>query len=114
MQIAGEIDLREGLERHLEALAIIEHRPMVIGNAPRTRVQIQALRELHVLREAAELRIRVAAIQRPVAASGSIVVFEYLHFVAGVAQLERGGHACQTGTQDQNRSTLWGALEPDG
>src|SRR4051794_19435233 len=37
------IELDEGLQRDAEPLAIIQHGAMMIGNPPRTRVEIEAL-----------------------------------------------------------------------
>src|SRR4029077_15667976 len=48
------IELDERLERDTEALAVIEHRAMVIGNSPWARIDIEALLELAGLLEAAE------------------------------------------------------------
>src|SRR5882757_9340269 len=114
MQVSGVIHLREGLQRYLEALAVIEHGPMMVRNAPGTWIQIQSLGELHVLGETAQLRIGVAAIQRPVAAAGPIVVFEDVNLIAGVAQLECGRHTGHARAQNQHRRTFRITFEFDG
>ena len=60
---------------------------MVIGQPPGAGIEILARSELHMLGDAAQLGIGVAAIQRPVPAAGTVVIFQDLHLIAGVAQL---------------------------
>ena len=86
---------------------------VMMRQPPRTRIDVEALVEAAVLRRAAELRVRVAAAQRPVAAAGARVVLEHLHLVARVAQLVRGGHAGDAGAEDQHRRAARRAGEID-
>ena len=48
------IELDEGLERDVEASAVIEDGAMMIGNPPRPRIEIKASLEFAGLREAAD------------------------------------------------------------
>ena len=113
MHIRGVIHLHEGFQRNLEALAVLQHPEVVVRNAPRTGIQIQSRSELYLLREAAQLGVGVAAIQRPAAAAGAVVVFENLNLIAGVAQLECGRHAGHARAQDQYRGAFRIALQVD-
>jgi hypothetical protein len=61
MQIGVVIELDKGLERHPETAAIVEDRIVVIGNAPWSRIEIEAGVELAFLRRSAELGVDVAA-----------------------------------------------------
>ena len=49
------IELDEGLQRDAEPLAIIQQGAVMIGNAPRARIEIEALFEAAVLGRATEL-----------------------------------------------------------
>src|SRR4029077_11744180 len=53
MQIVVMVELDERLERDPEAAAIVQNRVMMIGNAPRARIEIEATVELTRLRCAA-------------------------------------------------------------
>ena len=66
MQIGVVVELDEGLERDPETAAIVQDCVMMIGNAPRPRIEIEAGVELARLRRAAELGEDVAAPDRPV------------------------------------------------
>lgn len=111
MQQRVVIDLIEGFQRHAELLAVTQHRLVVVRNAPRPWVEIQALVEPAMLRGTAQLGIAVAAAQRPVPSVGAVVVFKQLHAVAGLAQLEGGAHAGQPGTENQDRRPLGVAIQ---
>src|SRR5665213_4405927 len=113
VDIGVVIDLDERLERDFEALAIIEQRAVVIGNAPRAGIDVEAGIEGAILREAAELDIAVAAAQGPAPPAGAPAIFEDLHFVAGLAQLERRYHAGNPGAEDQHRGALRIAVEAE-
>ena len=113
MQIGIVIELLERLERHAQPLAVIEQAVVVIGNAPRPGIEVEAGVELAFLRRAAQLGIAVAAAQRPVAAAGAVVELEHLHLVAGLAQLQRRHHAGQPGAENQHRCALGIAVELD-
>ena len=69
----------------------------MVRQAPGTGVDVQALVELAVLGFAAQFGISVAAAQGPVAAARFRVVFEHLHLVAGLAQLQRSDKAGDAG-----------------
>src|SRR5262245_48422558 len=112
MQIGIVVELNEGLERDVETLAVVEQRAVVIGNPPWTGIDVESLFELASLRDAAELRKPVAAAQGPVASARARVEFEHSHAVAGLAQLERRGHAGQSCAEDQDRRTLGVAFKP--
>ena len=102
MQKGVVIELDERLERDVEAFAVIKDGAMVIGNPPRPRIEIKSLFEFAGLLEAAEFGKRVAAAQRPVAASRAAIEFQDLNLVAGLAQLQRRRHAGKTGAKDQD------------
>ena len=82
--------------------------------APRAWIDVEAFVEAALLLRAAELRVRVAAANRPVATARSRVVLEHLHPIARVAKLVRGGHAGDAGAEDQHRCAAWCAGEIDG
>ncbi len=107
------IDLHEGLERDPEAAAVIEHRVMMIRNAPRTRVDVQIPVEPALLAESAEFRVFIAAAQRPAAPSRLRVEFQDLHAIPGLAQLHGRDHPRDAGAEDQHRRALRRALQID-
>ena len=111
VDIGVVVDLEKGLQRNAEELDVMHHAVMVIGNSPGARIDVQVLVEFALLREAAELRVPVAAAQRPISAAGSGVVFEHLNLVAGVAQLIGCGQSGHAGAEDQHRGIARGALE---
>jgi hypothetical protein len=113
MQERGVVDLREGLERHAQPVRVIEHAVVVVRDAPRAGVEVQAGVELAVLHGAAELGVGVAAAQRPRAAAGARVVLEHLHAVAGLAQLEGRDEARHARAEHQHRGALRRALQVD-
>ena len=86
---------------------------MMIGNAPRPRIEIEAGVELALLRRAAELRVDVAAPERPVPSARTGVVLEHAHLVAGVLKLDRRGHSGEAGPQNDDRCALGIAVELD-
>src|ERR1700743_3359123 len=113
MQQRVVIELDERLERDIEALAIIEQRPMVIGNPPWAGIEIKTLIELAGLRRAAEFGKTVAAPQGPVTPTWTAVELQHLDLVAGLAQFERRGHSREPRAKDQDRCTPGIAVELD-
>src|ERR1700730_2759924 len=113
MQIGVMVELDEGLKRHPETAAIIQDRVMVIRNAPRPRIEVEAGVELAPLRRAAELRVDVAAPEAPIPPARTRVVLERAHFVPGALELDRRGHSGKTGAQNDDRSALGIAVELD-
>ena len=113
MQERIVIELDEWLERDAEPATIIQDRVMVMGNAPRPGVEIEAGVEFAALGLAAELGIDVAAPQRPVPAAGARVVFEDLDLVAGPLKLDRRGHSGQARPQHDDRGPFRIAFELD-
>ncbi len=113
MQVGVVIDLHEGFERDSKPLAVTEHSAMVIRQPPRTRIDVQVRIKSALLSLSAQLRVTIAAAQRPVAPAGARVVFQYLHLVAGVAQFIGGHESGNTGTQHQNRGALRGRAQAD-
>ena len=111
VQIGVVVDLDERLERHAEALAVIQQAAVVVGDAPRPRVEIQAGIELAVLHGAAHFGVAVAAAQRPGASAGAVVVFQQLDPVAGPAQLHRGHHAGHTRAQHEHAGAVRAAVQ---
>src|ERR1700733_12596921 len=97
MQIGVMVELDEGLERHPETAAIVQDRVMMIRNAPRPGIEIEAGVELAPLRRAAELRVDVAAPEAPVPPTRTQVVFEDAHLVACALELDRGRHSGEAG-----------------
>src|SRR5271157_5247195 len=86
---------------------------MVIGNPPGSGIEVQVLVETAGLLEAAELGKAVAAAQGPAAPARAVVVFEHLHLVAGLVQLERRDQAGNSRSEDQHGGAFRVALEPD-
>ena len=76
MQERVVIELDERLERDPEPAAVIQNCVMMIGNAPRSRIDVEAGIELAGLGRPAEFGIDVAAPERPVASAGTEVEFE--------------------------------------
>jgi hypothetical protein len=107
------IELDKRLKRDAKPLAVVEQRAMVVGNPPRTGIDIEALVEFAGLFEATELRKGIAAAQGPIAAPCPAVELQNLHAVAGLAQFQRGGHARKAGAEDQDGSATGIAVEPD-
>ena len=103
MHVGVEIDLRERLERHLEALGIVEHRMVVIRNAPRSGIEVVVLVELAALVKAAEFGVLVAAAQRPRAATSALVVFEHRDLVAGAPEFVRRYEPGHSGAEHKHR-----------
>ena len=87
---------------------------MMVGNAPRTRIQIEILVEFAGLRRTTELGVSIPTTNAPVAAPHAIVIFEDLDLVACVAQFECCRHAGETRTQNQHGSTLGITLKFNG
>jgi hypothetical protein len=85
--------LHEDLELHAEAVAVVDHRAVVVRDAPGTDVDVLPLGELAGLGVAAHLLDRVALLQRPAAAAGAVLVFEDPHLVARAPHLVGGDHA---------------------
>ena len=113
MQEGIVVELDERLERDPETAAIIQYRVMMIGNAPRPRVQVQARIELAGLGGSAKLCVDVAPSYRPVPAAGTEVVFEDADAVARALEFDRRRHSGKAGAQDDDRSALGIALELD-
>src|SRR5271166_138068 len=86
---------------------------MVIGNPPGSGIEVQVLVETAGLLEAAELDKAVAAAQGPAAPARAVVVFEHLHLVADLVQLERRDQAGNSRSEDQHGGAFRVALEPD-
>ena len=102
MEIRVVIETGERLERDAELPAIIDHRMMVIGNAPGTWVEIMPLGEAAGLRFAAKFGDFVAAANAPVPAARTLVIFENADLVAGLAQLISRCQASQSGAENEN------------
>ena len=113
VQVGVDVDLIERLERHLEPFGVVEHRVVMIGNAPRSGVDIQTRVELATLLEAAEFGVLIAAAQRPRAPARAMVVLEHLDLVAGAAQFIRCDESGDAGTEDQDRGIARCAVEFD-
>jgi hypothetical protein len=106
MDIGVVVDLEERLQRYLQEPAVVQQGGVMVGNPPGSGVQIEALVELHVLGETAQLGVAIAAVERPVPASGTVVVFEHLDPVAGLAQLIGDAEAGEAGARHQDRRPL--------
>src|ERR1700722_4851808 len=113
MQIGVMVELDEGLKRHPETAAIVQDRVMVIRNAPWPGIEIEAGVELAPLRRAAELRIDVAASERPVSSARPEVVLEYANLVAGALELDRRSHSGEPGAKNDDRGAFGIAVELD-
>src|ERR1700754_44422 len=111
MQKRVMIELDEGLQRHIQPLAVIQHGVVVIGNPPWPRIDVESLLEFAGLRGAAEFGEFIAAAQGPVAAARPAVEFQDLDFVAGLAQLQSRGHPGKSGAENENGRALRIALE---
>ena len=108
------IDDRNRLEHHIQALAIIEQRDVMIGNAHRAGVDVEAGIELAMLGEAAQFVDGVAAADRDVTSAGLVLIFQHLDFITGAAHFQRRGQARQPRAQNQHRCALGIALQIDG
>ena len=113
VQIGVVVDLDEGLELDAETLAVVEHRVVMIGDAPGDWIEIEPLVEPDFLREATHFGVGLAAAQRPAAAAGLLAIFQHLHLVAGPAKLHRRDHARQARPEDQHGRALRIAVQPD-
>src|ERR1700761_6842674 len=91
----------------------MHHAVVMVGNAPGARIDIQTWFEFAFLAEAAQFGVTIAAAQRPVATTGASVVFQYLNFVAGAAQLIRRSHARDASAENQNAGAFRGAAKVD-
>src|ERR1035441_1096567 len=100
VEVGVVVDLDEGLQRDAEPLAVAQHSPVMIGQAPGARIDIQVLIEPALLSLTSQFRITIAPAQSPVAAAGAGVVFEYLDPVAGIAQFVGGHESSHARTQD--------------
>src|SRR5260221_11358357 len=69
MQGGVVIDLHEGFERDSKPLAVTEHSAMVIRQPPRTRIDVQVRIKSALLSLSTQLRVAIAAAQRPVPAA---------------------------------------------
>src|SRR3984957_10289338 len=78
---------------------------MMIGQAPRSGIDVEPRIEAAFLSEPAELGISVAAPQRPVAAARARVVLENLNPVARLAQLVSRDHPRNARAEHQNRGS---------
>ena len=114
VQVGLVIHLYECFERHAQHLAVVEHAPVMVRNAPWARIDVQVLVEYALLNGPAQFGVPVAAAQRPVAPARPAVEFEHLNTIARVAQLIRGRHARHAGAQDQHRRAAWRMLQIDG
>ncbi len=61
MQVGIDVELRERLERDVQAPRVVEHRVMMERDPPRTGIEIQPGIELAALAKAAEFGVLVAA-----------------------------------------------------
>ena len=113
MQQGIVIELDERLDRDIEALAVVEQRAVMIRNPPRPGIEIKSVVEFADLLLAAELDISVAAAQCPVATARPLIEFQHRNLVSGLAQLERRGHAGETGAEDHHGRALGVARELD-
>jgi hypothetical protein len=113
VEIGVVVDLDERLHGDAEPLAIVQDGMVVIGNPPWPGIDVETRIELAFLTGTAELRIGVAAAQRPIPPADAAVIFEQLHLVAGLVQFigrDKAGEPC---SQDQDRSPLRIAVELD-
>ena len=104
VQVRVVIRLHERLELHSQEFAVAQHASVMIRQAPRPRVDVEPRIEFALLRESAQFGVVVAAAQRPVAASGAIVVLEHLYPIARFAQLIGGDHSRDTGAEYEHRA----------
>ncbi len=103
VDIGVVVDLGEGLERHAQPVGVMQDAVMMMRQPPGTGIDVLAGIELDMLGGAAEFGVSVAAIERPVPPAGAAVIFQHLHFVARIAQLDRRRHARDARAQDENR-----------
>src|ERR1700690_4568681 len=106
MQIGVVVELDERPERHPEAAAIVQNRVMVVRNAPWSGIEIEAGVKLAPLRRAAELRVDVAASERPVSSARTKVEFKNANLVARALELDRRGHSGEPSPQNDHRRAL--------
>src|SRR5262249_4814757 len=113
VQIGVVVDLDERFEADAQALAIIEDTLVMIRNPPWSGIEVEVLVETAGLLEAAELGKAVAAAQGPTASARAVVVFEDLHLVSDLVQLERRDETSTPRPEDQDGGPLRVPLEPD-
>jgi hypothetical protein len=107
------IQLNEGFERDAKALAVIEHGVVMVGNAPRPRVDVEAFVEFAGLFRSAKLGEGVAAAQGPVAPAWPAIELEDLDLIAGLAQLEGRRHPREPRTENKDGGSFWIAAQFD-
>ena len=99
------IALDERLELHAQELAVAQHAAVMIGQTPRSRIDVEPRVESAFLGESPELGVAVAAPQRPIAAARAGVIFEHLHLVAGFAQLVGRHETGDTRAEHEHRGS---------
>ena len=105
------VDLDKGFQGDAEFVAVIEHGMMVIWDAPRAGVEVQALVKFAMLGSAPQLGETVTAPQRPAAPARLGIELQHLDLVAGLAQFVGSGHAGQSCAEDQDASALGRAAQ---
>ena len=113
VQVGVVVDLDEGLERDAEALAVIEQRPMVIGDAPGTGIEVEALVEVTILSGAAEFSVAVTAANGPGAATDAVIILQHLNMISRPAQLIGRDEAGYSGAEDEHGGLLGPARKLD-
>ncbi len=113
MQEGVVIELDERLERDPEPAAIIQDRVMMIGNPPRSRIDVEAGIELASLGRPAEFGVDVAASERPVASARTEVELEDADAISRALEFDRRRHSGEAGAQNDDRSPFRIAIELD-
>ena len=83
VQIGVVVLLDEGFQLNAQALAVVDHAMMVVGNTPGAGIDVVVAIKGHMLGRAAHLGVGVAASQRPAAAASFLAVLQHLDLIAG-------------------------------
>jgi hypothetical protein len=113
MNIRVLINLHERLERHAEPFTVIEHRAVMVGDAPGARIYVEAIIESTILHRSTHFGEAVATSNRPGAAAGAVVLLQDRNIVARASQLHGGHHPGDARTEDQDAGAFWVTLQAD-
>ena len=88
MDIRVVIEVVEGFNGHIKAFAVIQYGSMVIRQTPGPWIKVKPAIKLAPLSVAAQFVQNVSTPDRPITASGPILILKKLHLVTGVAQFK--------------------------
>ncbi len=100
--VSGIVVVHHDLERYLELLAIMQGRSVVIGDAPGSVVEVDAIVKFTTLHVTAQFGELEPAPRRLTASPRKWPGLYDLAVISELAQFERGRHARKTGTNDDD------------